>query len=812
MPIFDFYEEAGFKLFQCGFNKAPAIPKGTDWRDECNHLTAEKAEKIAVAGGLIGAWIPEDMMVVDVDCHVGKDNGIEYMSRLKDLLGISYKLTEKTLVVKTNGGGYHLYYYCDKGKIPAKLTNGVDIKTHAGYVIAAGSPGYKAINDNDPDELPLELSEYIDQKLAERKSSQQKHAPKDPLPQKGLRSILNKLDVTKFRDNEKWLEFVMSAIATCGNSNDVVDELEEWSRSDIEYRHDNSIRTRLESIDPTGGVTAATFIFILRRENLSDYLINKVSNVIGGKIDPVEYIENDEKLKSTGIEVDPKISELKAMSAFFYMQTNRDGAAVLTECLKNKVIFVSGEKKYYVFNGSRWEELTDIIRITSAVLEDAVNHFYSEHAQDDNDGEENLTKLIKKLGGTGFRKDIIADFSQHPQIHRSSVDWDAPCNKETLTLKDGVLDFTGKKMIIRHGRQDEYRKNYLDYSVNEFIDNKHPESFAEFISSTFPDMDTQKTALFALSLFVSGVSTYRTFQVWHGGGRNGKSTLMEIMKHILGKTTAITYDTNLLLSTKNDSKLGLTPELATFQGARVAFGSETEERKRISTGLVKQLTGGETIKANPKHRDPIEFEATWQLVLATNDLPFFSSSDQAFIDRLLLLPFKVKFAMTEAEFEKYEKIAEHVSYGKNGEKLRAEVEAEAADIVKLLIDRYLQLRDEYDGTIPMSKWCTEKKDVYISDNDDIDPFMDSMCVIEKDAYETSAKITDAFRDFVGNQRVSINYVVSAVMKANRNIKKGVRRVDMYDHEHGTKVKKQARCLEGIRLKTQAELNAMGGDE
>lgn len=805
MTIFDFYKENGFKLFQCGPNKAPAIPKGTDWRDPENHLTLEKAEQLAETGGMIGAWIPDDMIVIDVDCHVGKDNGLEYIKRLKEELNIPYNLSEKTLVVKTAGGGYHLYYYTKRGKSPAKLTNGVDIKTHAGYVIAAGCPGYKAINDNDPAELPEEFSLYIDQKLGERKSRQEKHAPKEALPAKALKTILGKIQVNNFRDNEKWLEFMMSAIATCGNSEDIIDELEEWSKGDPEYKYDNSIRGRLESIDPTGGVTAATFIFIMRREGCSDHLIQRVSDVIGGKVSAEDYMKNREALGKSGISVDDSIVDFKPLSNFFYMKTNRDGAAVLTECLKNKVLYVSGEKKYYIFNGSRWEEFNDILRVTSAVLEDAVNRFYAEHAKEDANGEDNYLKIVSKLGGTGFRRDLLADFCQHDEIHRSSVEWDAPANKETLTLKNGVLDFTGGEIKLRSGRQDEYRRSYMKYRIEDFVKNKHPDNFTEFIASTFPDRETQKTALYALSLFVSGVSTYRTFQVWHGGGRNGKSTLMEIMKDVIGHDRAITYDTNLLLSTKHDAKLGLTPELATFQGSLVAFGSETEERKRISTGLVKQLAGGDTIKANPKHKDPIEFQSTWQLVLSTNDLPFFSSSDQAFIDRLLLLPFKVKFALTEKEFNDYQKLSDHVAYGKNGEKLKADILAESPDIIALLIRRYIELRDKMQSTIPLSKWCTEKKDVYISDNDDIDPFIDTMCVIEEGAYITSAKITDAFRDFLGNNRVSINYVVSAVMKANRNIKKGTKRVEMFDHETGGYAKKQARCLLGIRLKTQMEI-------
>jgi P4 family phage/plasmid primase-like protien len=347
----------------------------------------------------------------------------------------------------------------------------------------------------------------------------------------------------------------------------------------------------------------------------------------------------------------------------------------------------------------------------------------------------------------------------------------------------------------------------MKYSVSQFIEPGDTIHFDRFIDSTFPDADTQETALYALSLFISGVSSYRIFQVWHGGGRNGKSTLMEIMKHIMGER-AITFDPKLLLAKKIDQGVGLTPELATFQGALVACGSETEENKKISTGLVKHMTGGETVKANPKHRDPIEFEATWQLVLATNDLPFFSASDNAFVDRLLLLPFKVKFARTEAELKEYEKTAEYSAMGADGEKLKRGIEAEGAAIIHRLIKSYVKLRDDLDGTIPMSDWCTEKKSLYIQDNDDIRPFIENMCEVDdtmkKGYFAASQEITQAFRDFVGNQRISPNYVTSAILKSKRFILKGVKRVP---NEMG--VSKQARGLENIQIKVDSGTEVEG---
>ena len=60
-----------------------------------------------------------------------------------------------------------------------------------------------------------------------------------------------------------------------------MDALEEWSKSDTRYSNDNSIRTRLETFTPDGGITAGTFLYLLKIEGISKYLYNKIRMIVG---------------------------------------------------------------------------------------------------------------------------------------------------------------------------------------------------------------------------------------------------------------------------------------------------------------------------------------------------------------------------------------------------------------------------------------------------------------------------------------------------------------------------------------------------
>ncbi|MCW2687196.1 MAG: bacteriophage protein, partial [Mycobacterium sp.] len=76
-------------------------------------------------------------------------------------------------------------------------------------------------------------------------------------------------------------------------------------------------------------------------------------------------------------------------------------------------------------------------------------------------------------------------------------------------------------------------------------------------------------------------------------------------------------------------------------GRRLAVVSESERDKRLNEVKMKQLTGGDTIRARKMHKDFIEFHPSHTPVLITNHLPKVSGDDQATWRRLRVIPFDV---------------------------------------------------------------------------------------------------------------------------------------------------------------------------
>ena len=756
--MLDFYEKNNFKLFPCALSKAPAVPKKTDWRDPLNHLSTDQALQRMDTGNFVGAWIPENYIVIDIDVN-HKHGGDGY----KEFLNVADEsILKNTLVVKTGSGGYHLYYKDAHNIGQGKLTPNIDVKTHSGYVIAAGSPGYSLFNINTIEPFPDIFRDILKVENDKKTSIIE---IKDPLSPTLLKKVLNKLDYKHFNNNDLWLELMFSCISIAGNSEKVVDILEEWSREDPNYEADSSLRIRIESLDPSGGITPATFLFILRREGISEYMIHQVRKEIGSFLGISSNIKDDYMIPFP-VPFD-RVADFETVAkTFFYYKDQANASRLFVELVKDSFLYSKGENQYYFYNLNRWEPVNGILKLIYSVLLRAADEYYIQYAsKEGKDGDEAFSSIVNTLGGFSWRQRIQQEISQYDDIINDNPPWDSPKIAETMTLNNGVVDFTGKEIVYREGKQEEYRRSFIDVSIEEFREADTPEHFKQFIIDVFPDKDTRKLALWALSLMISGTGKFRKFQIWNGAGRNGKSTLKEIMLHVIGDK-AIPYDADILLQRPSVKDTGsVTPELAKFQGASVAIASETEEGKKISQGMVKKMTGDEAITANPKYQKVISFETTFQLVLTTNYLPSFSAHDGAFLDRLLVLPFYTRFYKNEEEKKSWEKNYSVLPF-KDGGQLKKDIFSERAAILKLLVSRYIRRAE-----MPKSPESKKLLSNYINENDLFGNFLTHYLEIGDGFFVPTKELTSLFNDEY-NTRYSSTFIVRRLKEASPEITVG----------------------------------------
>jgi len=144
----------------------------------------------------------------------------------------------------------------------------------------------------------------------------------------------------------------------------------------------------------------------------------------------------------------------------------------------------------------------------------------------------------------------------------------------------------------------------------------------------------QRIAGYALS----GLTTERVIFFFVGLlGGNGKSTFLEVVRHVLGDY-ALASDAEMLMTGRGKSG-GVRNDIARLAGARLVTVSESEEGARLAEANVKSLTGGDTIAVRFLFKEFFEYQPTFKIIMATNKRPQVRGTDPATWDRLHVLPF-----------------------------------------------------------------------------------------------------------------------------------------------------------------------------
>lgn len=227
----------------------------------------------------LGYRVPENRVVIDIDPRNFTDD-IDTTGEILKAFNVSSftALAESAPVVRTGGGGYHIY--CRRPDTPHGMNEiddwlpGVEIKQHGRQVLIAGSkhPNGKFYTWLDPDALslgippvdwmPAVLTEIYARKPPKHSQITEGHAT---ITGAALQEcVLDHLDVTEFDSNDTWWTVLCGCHYATGGQG--VEEFTAWSLEDADYLNsENEIRSRWQSLqDKENSITAASLIHVLQ--------------------------------------------------------------------------------------------------------------------------------------------------------------------------------------------------------------------------------------------------------------------------------------------------------------------------------------------------------------------------------------------------------------------------------------------------------------------------------------------------------------------------------------------------------------------
>ena len=138
---------------------------------------------------------------------------------------------------------------------------------------------------------------------------------------------------------------------------------------------------------------------------------------------------------------------------------------------------------------------------------------------------------------------------------------------------------------------------------------------------------------------LTGSTRERIFAILHGTGKNGKTTLVELLQDVAGDY-ATTTDPETILARRHQ---GVGNDVAALKGARFVAAAEVERGRALAESKIKALTGSDTISARFLYAEPFTFKPEFKLWLSTNNKPEIGGTDDAIWDRIRLIPFTERF-------------------------------------------------------------------------------------------------------------------------------------------------------------------------
>ena len=383
---------------------------------------------------------------------------------------------------------------------------------------------------------------------------------------------------------------------------------------------------------------------------------------------------------------------------------------VFSRWLDGKAVYVVEKKQWMIWNGSYWEA------DQCAHIKKLAYHF----VQDAKAALVDLKSFTDATNLSSFESvQRLENISKFAAIDRAVKASEFDTDTFVLATKDKWID-------LKTGQPSNPNPNVL---VSKAISVSYtPEAecpvFLNFLNDVFEsNQELIRFVQQAVGYSLTGSTSEQCLFIMIGDGANGKSTFINVINKLLGSygTTAASHT----LIANGGGSIG--DDLVDLIGARLITVSETEEGQSLAEAKIKQMTGGDTLKARPLYGTFVEFSIIGKLWLATNNLPQINNTDHGIWRRIKAIPFNRTFTAKEQD--------KHLS-----DKLMAELPG----ILNWAIQGCLGWqKDELQTPQIIEDQVAE----YKSAMDSITQFIQDECEVDKDHSYAASKFYQAYRDW-----------------------------------------------------------------
>jgi len=567
------YASYGWHVFPVGKNKVPLTRSG--FKDATVNKSRIRrwwkhnpTANIGIATGKVS-----NIVVLDVDAH--KEGAEDMLNKLIESKGE----IPRDAVVRTGGGGEHLYFTYPDGEVVKSATElfgfkGIDVRADGGYVVAPPS-----------------------------------------LHQSGKRYVWVTEDFELGKCPNFLFEQNRSRFRISFHEQDMV--IGEGQR--------NIALTAIAGMLRTFGLEAQDIYNILLTQNearcnppLSDEEVLQIANHI------TDYPPFNTQSNATGN---------VAFDALLAFPRNDNGFAdMIAAAYGSRVRYDHTMGTWFLWGEHYWrtdlmEEIVQVAIDTAKMFQEAVSRIEDEEAQATG------RKYAMRLQNRHSIDNAIKLLRSQPEVRAIHQSWNI--DADLVACTNGVLNLKTKHFAPGKPHQMISQNLNVDYDPNATAP-----AWEAFLSDIFEgDQDVIQFVQRAVGYSLTGHIDEQCLFLLIGSGSNGKTTLLEVLHAITGNYGVVapftTFERNRGSTQTND--------IASLVGKRFVTASEPNQGATFDESRIKSLTGGDTQSARFLYQENFEFSPVCKIWFGVNHLPRVKDDSIGFWRRVRKIDFKVRF-------------------------------------------------------------------------------------------------------------------------------------------------------------------------
>lgn len=329
---------------------------------------------------------------------------------------------------------------------------------------------------------------------------------------------------------------------------------------------------------------------------------------------------------------------------------------------------------------------------------------------------ENFNTKNKEEVLAAFKARIATPLQSNPELPEGYVN-----------LENGVLDIRTRE-LLKHSS----KFYFFNIIPTPYDPNARCPKWLEFLDQVLlgrPCLDQIVQEMFGYCLIPGNWLQKAFFPI--GVGANGKSTLLEVLRTLLGRANT---------SCLSLGDLGSRFRTIHLWNKYANICEESPSSKAIDAELFKSLTGEGTVAAEEKFKPAFQFECKAKMIFAANTFPKFLDHTEALYRRLIVIPFDYK-----------------IPEDKRVPNFNKTLLAELPGILNWALEGLNRVREQ--NRISYSKYSDQATKDMIRSTDTVAMFLDERCDVGPNLRVQSHKLYQEYKFFcqingyseVGNQ-------------------------------------------------------------